>query len=117
VLEHSVPLAFGAGRLSLLFESDDSHSFLASQAKDPGALAILTKAASEHFGAPVSVSIEVGPRPRASGGVTLASLEADARRAREGKAREAVEKHPLVAAAVRIFGAELREVRLRASEE
>jgi hypothetical protein len=28
-----------------------------------------------------------------------------------------VEKHPLVAAAVRIFGAELREVRLRPSEE
>ena len=117
VLEHAVPLEVRAGRVSLLFESADSHSFLAAQAKDPDAMAILERAVREHFGAQTVVVVEAGARPSGHGGASLASLDADSRRATTDRARQLVEKHPLVAAAVRIFGAELREVRLPEGDE
>jgi DNA polymerase-3 subunit gamma/tau len=117
ILEHAVPLEVTPGRVTLLFESVDAHSFLGAQAKEPEAVAILTDAARAHFGARPVVSIETGTRPRGASGATLASLDADARRVASEAAQKQVAKHPLVADVMRIFGAELREVRLPDREE
>jgi hypothetical protein len=63
------------------------------------------------------VSVETGARPVGAAGPTLATLDAEARRLASEGARKQVEKHPLVADVMRIFGAELREVRLPDREE
>jgi hypothetical protein len=117
VLEHAMPLELGPSRVTLLFESRDGQSFLAAQATEPEALAILTEAARDHFGAQTVVEVKSGLRPSGLHAPTLAALDAETRRASSDRARLAVEKHPLVAAAVRLFGAELREVRLPQGEE
>jgi len=117
VLEHAVPMEVSKTELRLMFESRDGHSFLAAQAKDPDALAILTDAARAHFGAATTVTIDTGERIAAGHATSIAALDAEARQAASDQARQVVERHPLVAAAIRIFGAELREVRLPEGEE
>jgi DNA polymerase-3 subunit gamma/tau len=117
VLEHAVPLEVSASRVTLLFESVEAHSFLGAQAQDPEAIAILTDAARAHFGTLTVVSVESGARPAGGGGATLAALDAQARRVASEAARQVVETHPLVAEVIRLFGAELREVRLPDGEE
>lgn len=117
VLEHAIPLVVTSGRVSLLFESEDGHSFLATQATEAEALKVLEDAARQQFGVQTSVSVESGARPSGHAGSTLAGMALESRRAAEALARQSVSMHPLVAAAVRIFNAELREVRLPEGEE
>ena len=117
VLEHAVPSEIGPARVTLLFEPVESQSFFLAQAQDPEAIAILTDAVRAHFGARTAVQVQTGARPAGRGTTTLAAIDAEARRTAEGRAREAVERHPLVAAAMRIFGAEIREVKPADGEE
>jgi len=119
VLEHATLVEVSPRRLSLWFESSGpgGDSFLATQAREENALALLGDAARAHFGADTEVRVDSGPRPPGATGATLAAIDAETRRVASDQARQAVEKHPLVAAAVRLFGAELREVRLPSLEE
>jgi hypothetical protein len=117
VLEHALPVEVNAARLTLLFSDDESHSFLAAQAQEPGAVAVLTEAARGYFGAATAVEVKTGASRQAHGVATLASVDAEARKAASDRAREATLQHPIVAAAVRIFGAEVREVRPATTEE
>jgi hypothetical protein len=117
VLEHAALLELGERRLVLLFESAEGPSFLAAQALEADAIGILTQAAREHFSAATEVRIETGPRPEGYAAPTIAAADRENRKIAADRAREAVEKHPIVAAAVRLFGAELREVRLPESDE
>jgi alkylated DNA repair dioxygenase AlkB len=47
---------------------------------------------------------------------TVAAVDAEHREQGLAKARQAVEQHPLVQEAMRLFGAQLREVRLPGGE-
>ncbi len=113
VLEHALPLEVTAERLAFGFAAGDS--FLAARAGEPEALDLVTQAARAHFGA--STTVELHAAASAPHGVqTVASVDAAQRDADMAKARLAVEKHPLVQEAMRLFGAQLREVRLPGGE-
>lgn len=88
-----------------------SAAFQAERAREPEALEALTRAVRAHFGAPTQVVLEVAVKA-APGVRTVASLEAEGRRAELAAARAAVEAHPLVQEAIRVFGAELCDVKL-----
>ena len=107
VLEHAALLRCDAERVVLGYEAG---SFLAAQATEPGAVALLTAAARGHLGDAAEVSLDAGIQRGAH--VTIAQLEAADRKARLDTARRAVAEHPLVSAAVELLGAELRDVRL-----
>ena len=80
-------------------------------ASEPDALEALTRAARAHFGAPTQVVLE--PTARTASGVrTVAAIDAERRVADLASARAAVQAHPLVQEAIRLFGAQLREVKL-----
>jgi DNA polymerase-3 subunit gamma/tau len=117
VLEHALPVEVSATRVRLEFQAGDEHAFLAAQAKDPEAVALLTQAARAHFSTATVVEVETGARPSGLRTATIAAIDNEARRVTADRARQAVEQHPLVVAAVRIFGAEVREVRPAEGEE
>jgi DNA polymerase-3 subunit gamma/tau len=108
VLEHAMPLQIGPAQVTLGF--DASGGFLAARASEPAAREVLARVVREHFGAPTPVTIDGSAK---SGAVrTVASIEAERRSAETAKARAAVESHPLVREATRLFDAKLREVKL-----
>lgn len=107
IYEHAVPVEITAERVLLGYQAED---FLSSQASEPEALELLQQEARAHFGAPTTVALDLSPRHQ--GIATVASLDAAERKAAEARARAAVAEHPLVREAIRVFGAELREVRL-----
>jgi DNA polymerase-3 subunit gamma/tau len=109
VLEHAIPIEIGAARVTIGFDS--SAAFLAVRAGEPDALEVLTREVRGHFDAPTEVELRTSTQP--SNGVrTVAAIDADRRAADLAKARDAVERHPLVQEAIRLFGAQLRDVRL-----
>jgi len=112
VLEHATPIEIGAGRVIIAF--DPSAAFLATRAGEPEALALLTRAAQDHFGTPIVVELQSSTRPE--GARTVAAIDADQRAAEISRARAAVEGHPIVQEAIRLFGAQLRDVRLPAGD-
>jgi DNA polymerase-3 subunit gamma/tau len=114
VLEHAMPLVMGAERVVLGYAA--SEAFLAGQAKEPDALELLTREVRAHFGRPTELALDLSA-PAAAGVVTVAAIDAERRAAREEQAREAVAHHPLVREAQRLFGAELREVKLSPTED
>jgi DNA polymerase III subunit gamma/tau len=107
--EHALPLEITASRVVVGFEVNAA--FQASRAAEPEAMEALTRAVRAHFGAPTQVLLEAvaktGPATR-----TLASLEAERRSADLAAARAAVEAHPLVQEAIRVFGAPVCDVKL-----
>jgi DNA polymerase-3 subunit gamma/tau len=113
VFEHAYPLETTASRLVVGFEP--SASFLAARASEPEALEALTREVRAHFRAPTQVALDLSARP-AAGLKTIATVDAEQRTAELAKARAAVESHPLVQEAVRLFGAQLRDVKLPGSE-
>jgi DNA polymerase-3 subunit gamma/tau len=113
VFEHAYPLETTAARLVVGF--DQSAAFLASRASELEALEALTREVRGHFGAPTQVALDLSARPTA-GLRTVAAVDAEHRTAELAKARAAVESHPLVQEAVRLFGAQLRDVKLPGSE-
>jgi hypothetical protein len=109
IIKHALPLEIGPARVVLGFAADDS--FQASRASEPDAIDVLTRAVRAHFGAPTQVAFDLSARA-APGVRTMAAVE-DERRAQDvARARAAVEGHPAVREAIRVFGAQLREVKL-----
>ena len=113
VLDHAIPLETTAARLVVGFEP--SAAFLGARASEPDALDELTREVRAYFGQPTKVALELSARATA-GTKTIASIDADRRSAELAKARAAVEGHPLVQEAIRLFGAQLRDVKLPSSE-
>jgi DNA polymerase-3 subunit gamma/tau len=109
VLEHAMPLRVEREALVLGFEA--SAAFLCARASEAEALDTLTRAARAHFGASTRVEIDASARS-VPGTKTLASIAAEQRSAELAKARAAIEGHPVVRAAIRLFDAQLRDVRL-----
>ena len=114
VLEHALPMEVGPSRVVVGFEP--GAAFLAEQAKDPEALELLTREVRAHFGAPTEVALNLSARARA-GQKTLAAEAAEKRRAELAEARADVARHPLIADAVKIFGAEVKEIVLPGGDE
>jgi DNA polymerase III subunit gamma/tau len=107
--EHALPLEVTPARVVVGFEA--SAAFQAERARDPEAVEALTRAVRAHFGAPTQVVLEVASKA-APGVRTVASVEAERRSGELAAARAAVEGHPLVQEAIRLFGAELCDVKL-----
>jgi DNA polymerase-3 subunit gamma/tau len=113
VLDHAIPMETTAARLVVGFEP--SAAFLGARASEPDALDELTREVRAYFGQPTKVSLELSARAPA-GTKTIAALDSDRRSAELAKARAAVEEHPLVQEAARLFGAQLRDVKLPSGE-
>jgi DNA polymerase III subunit gamma/tau len=107
--EYALPLEITPSRVVIGFEG--SAAFQAARAREPEAMEALTRAVRTHFGAPTQVVLETSPRA-APGTRTLASVEAAQRMADLAAARAAVEAHPLVQEAIRVFGASVCDVKL-----
>jgi DNA polymerase-3 subunit gamma/tau len=112
VLEHAALLTFGDVRIELGYETG---SFLVGQATEPGARELLHAEVHAHFGKAVEVVFSTVSRGH--GAPTIAQLEGAERKERHDAARKAVEDHPLVAAAIQLLGAELKDVRLADAAE
>ncbi len=107
IFEHAAPLVVEPGRVVLGLEAG---SFIAEQAKEADAQALLRQAATDHFGVPTDVELELGG---GHGKVqTLAAKHSAEQAARLAAAREVVATHPLVQDAIEVLGAELKDVRL-----
>ncbi len=107
IFEHAAPLSVKAGRVVLGFEAG---SFIAEQAAEAEARAQLQQAASDHFGVPTEIELDLGGgHPEIQ---TLAAKHSAEQAARLAAAREQVASHPLVKDAIEVLGAELRDVRL-----
>ena len=88
----------------------EATSFLVAQAVDAASVEALGAACAEHFGSAPEVKVELSEsRLKVA---TLAQIEGAERKLRLDAARRAVAEHPLVAAAVELLGAELRDVKL-----
>ena len=112
VLEHAALLVFGDERIELGYETG---SFLVGQATDGTARELLAGEVLAHFGKPVEVVFSTVARGH--GAPTIAQIEGVERKVRHDAARKAVEDHPLVAAAIQMLGAELKDVRLADAAE
>ncbi len=113
VLEHGIPLEVGAARVLVGFEA--SAAFLAARASEPESLEALTREVRAHFGAPTQVALDLSAK-QSAGARTLASVNAERRSAELADARARVEGHPVVQEAVRLFGAQVRDVKLPSGE-
>jgi hypothetical protein len=109
IFEHGIPIEVGKARVLVGFEP--GAAFLGARASEPEALEALTREIRAHFAAPTQVALDLSAKP-VSGVRTLAAINAEARAAELAKARAAVEGHPVVQEAIRLFGAQVREVKL-----
>jgi DNA polymerase-3 subunit gamma/tau len=107
VLEHAAILGFADTGIEVGYETG---SFLVGQATEPAAKELLDAEVAALFGKKVPVVFATVARGH--GAATIAQLEGAERKVRHDAARKAVEEHPLVAAAIQMLGAELRDVRL-----
>ena len=87
-----------------------SETFLAEQAKDPESLELLTRETRAHFDAPTAVSLDLSTT-KSNSATSLAAVERKEDEVRIASARAKVLAHPVIEEAIRIFGAEVREVR------
>ncbi len=109
VFEHGIPIEIGAARVLVGFEP--GAAFLSARASEPEALEALTREIRGHFGVPTHVALDLSAK-QANGLRTVAAINAEARAVELANARAAVEGHPLVQEAMRLFGAQVREVKL-----
>jgi DNA polymerase III subunit gamma/tau len=112
VFEHASVLELTEARAVLGFPAQ---SFAGAQAKEPEALAVVTRALRAHFGAPTEVVLDLSARVSAAGTVAVAA--AAEKKQMTDKAKATAAAHPLVVEALRVFHGELLEVRLREEEE
>ena len=113
VFDHAVPFEVAASRIVIGF--DPTAAFVAARASEPETLEALTRAARAHFGAPTEVVLDLSAKP-AFGAKTVAAIESERRAAETAKARAAVQDHPVVKEVIRVFGAQVRDVKLPASD-
>jgi DNA polymerase-3 subunit gamma/tau len=110
-LEHAVPVEVTRTRVLVGFAQDD---FLGHHASEEASIAKLVKAVHAHFGASVPIHIDTKHRGGKVGSVH--AIDSAERRAETAKARAAVEDHPIVRDIVRLFDAELRDIKLPEKE-
>jgi DNA polymerase-3 subunit gamma/tau len=108
VLEHAVPLEVSHDKLWLGIEEG---SFYEQQARDEQAVDLLTHVVREYFGASTAVSFTLRDAVETRG-QTLFDRDEATRLERELKARQALEQHRLVRAAVDALGAKIHHVKL-----
>jgi len=113
VFEHAIPIEVGSARVVVGFEPNAG--FLAARASDPEAIDILTREARAHFGAATLVVIDASAKSP-NGARTIASVDAERRSTEESVARAAIQAHPLVEEAIRLFGARVHDVKLPSSD-
>jgi DNA polymerase-3 subunit gamma/tau len=107
MLEHGRPLAFSAERITLGFPAG---SFYFSSLRDPDSMRVLKELAQAHFKA--SPVIEVVPLPADGEDLPPTILEKKSleEAEREGRLRRQAAGHPIITAAIEIFGGEISEV-------
>jgi DNA polymerase-3 subunit gamma/tau len=110
VLEHAIPLEIGASQVIIGFEANAG--FLSARASEREAIDVLTRETRAHFGAPTHVAIDASGKKATNGVRTVASVDAERRSAEVALARAAVQAHPVVEEAIRLFGAKLQDVKL-----
>jgi DNA polymerase-3 subunit gamma/tau len=108
VLEHAIVLELGPERAVVGYPA--TSSFLFAQATEPTARQVVTNALRAHFGRPIELSIETVAAGQ--GALSIAQIASAERKARDDAARRAVVDHPLVAAAIQLLGAEIKDIRL-----
>ncbi len=111
IFEHGVPLQVDPHTVLLGYPPA---SFLGAQAAEAEALGILTREVRAQFGTATAVALDLSMK---AAGATIASIDAEARKDAASRARALVEKHPVVTQALKVLGAELREVRLPAGDD
>jgi len=109
ILANALPLEVSPSRLVLGYAANQA--FFADQAKEPDALEALTREVRGYFGKPTEVVLDLSAHAP-SGVATIAAIDAAKRVAAVAAAKGAVEKHPLIAEAIRLFGAEIRDIKL-----
>jgi len=112
-LELAAPLTITPEKLVVGFEPG---SFEDGRATESDARSIVALAAAAHF-ATTSPHVHFDMSTRGAKLASVASLDAAKRKAAALRARAAVERHPLVQAALTIFNAELKDIRLPANED
>jgi DNA polymerase III subunit gamma/tau len=108
MLEHAAPLTVGASELVVGWEPG---SVFASQASNKEALALVTRAASEHFMARTRVVFEFDSAG-AKDFDTLARRQLRERQERLRAAMTEARAHPRIAEAIEILGARLKDLKL-----
>jgi hypothetical protein len=112
MLDLAVPIAVDPERVVVGIEDD---SFENVRAEQTDARAVLTAEARAHFG--TSTEVVFKRTDRGSKVASIAYLDAAKKKQAMIEARAAVERHELVQHAIRVFGAELKDVKLPAQEE
>lgn len=112
MLDLAVPITVTRERLVLGIEDD---SFEGVRADQTDAHGVLMSEARAHFGMSTEVVFEHTARGSKIGSV--AYLDAAKRRQLQADARAAIENHVLVQHAIRVFGAELKDVKLPVQED
>jgi hypothetical protein len=108
-LEHAIPIEVRAARVVIGFEP--SAAFLAERASERDALDVLIREVHARFGDATQVVIDTSAKAT-SGVRSLASVDAEHRSVELARARAAIQTHPLVEEAIRLFGAKIQEVKL-----
>ena len=103
-----VPKVVTRDRVVIGVEDD---SFEETRSEQIDAKAVLTAAARAHFGKQTEVVVEQAARGQKMV-ASVAYLDAAKRKQAQVEARQAVESHPLVMHALKVFGAELKDVKL-----
>jgi hypothetical protein len=114
VLEHAVPVEVTPAQVTLGLEPD---TLLMARASEREALDLLTREIRAHFGTPTHVNIDSSTKPQNGATLTVAAMEAERRAAETERMRAAVQAHPIVEEAVRLFGAKLQDVKLPTNDE
>jgi len=107
--EHALPVEVGPCLIVVGF--DPNASFLAARASETEFIEAIRAAARDHFGASTEVVIDASLKPR-NALRSVAAVDAECRRTALATARAAVESHPVVREAIRLFDAQLRDVKL-----
>jgi DNA polymerase-3 subunit gamma/tau len=110
-LEHAAPIEVSSARVALGYATDD---FLGHHASEDASIAALKRAVQTHFG--VAVPVQIDTKHRGGKGGSVHAIDSAERRAEIAKARSAVEEHPVVREIVRLFDAELRDIKLPEGE-
>ena len=110
-LDLAAPVTITREKIVLGFETA---SFEEGRADESDAKAVLAVHAKAFFGHPTQVVFEVAAR--GSKLASVAYLDAAKKKAAIVEARNAVENHELVQKAIRIFDAELRDIKLPPEE-
>jgi DNA polymerase-3 subunit gamma/tau len=112
MLDLAIPMTITKDRLVIGVEEESFEHFRADQTD---ARNVLTEQARVHFGVNTEVIFEQSAKGAKV--ASVAFLDAAKKRQAVIEARAAVEKHPLVQHAIRLFQAELKDVKLPAQED